>query len=490
MAGIGVKLNNIYDKQTLTTNVVGMGYSTVVTIAPMIVVITTMILMQELLDFSTLGYASRELFASTILYIFIFSLLTAAPFNSVLSRYLSDIIYEERYQDILPCYYLGLIINVLFSSLFGIPFCVREVLVGKVDIPYVFVSYCGYMLLMIVFYSMLYLSICKDYGKISYFFFLGMTTALLVALILVYWFNWEKTFAMLVAFDVGFFLIGGMECSVVRSYFRENSGQYKRVLVYFKKYWQLMATNFLYTLGMFIHNFVFWTSDLRMVVVDCFVSATAYDMATCLALFTNVTSSVIFISRVEMRFHERYKAYSEAVIGGRGIDIEITKKRMFRQLSEELMNLVRIQFVISVIIFFVALIVLPRFGFGGLVIQIYPCMAAGYFIMFTMYAAIIFLYYFNDLTGALITAATFCGATFIASIVATFLPEIWYGIGIVIGAFCGWSVAYDRLHWLEENLDVHVFCNGNILKRGKGKKQPAKVFDRYEQDAQKQKKEV
>ena len=33
MAGIGVKLNNIYGKNTLTTDVIGMGYSTVMTIA-------------------------------------------------------------------------------------------------------------------------------------------------------------------------------------------------------------------------------------------------------------------------------------------------------------------------------------------------------------------------------------------------------------------------------------------------------------------------
>ena len=36
MAGIGVKLNNIYGKNTLTTDVIGMGYSTVMTIAPML----------------------------------------------------------------------------------------------------------------------------------------------------------------------------------------------------------------------------------------------------------------------------------------------------------------------------------------------------------------------------------------------------------------------------------------------------------------------
>ena len=112
MAGIGVKLNKIYNKNTLTTNIIGMGYSTMITIAPMILVIAAIMAMQVLLEVSKVGYAQRELFACTVLYIFIFALLGAAPFNSVLSRYMSDIIYEEKYDDVLPCFYVGMMLNL------------------------------------------------------------------------------------------------------------------------------------------------------------------------------------------------------------------------------------------------------------------------------------------------------------------------------------------------------------------------------------------
>ena len=112
MAGIGVRLNRIFEKNTLTTNLVGFFYSTVVTVAPMFVIIINLILMEYLLDFASVGYVTRELFSCTILYTFIFSLLTASPFNAVLSRYMSDVIYEERYQDILPCYHIGMLLNI------------------------------------------------------------------------------------------------------------------------------------------------------------------------------------------------------------------------------------------------------------------------------------------------------------------------------------------------------------------------------------------
>ena len=482
MAGIGVKLNNIYGKRTLTTNIIGMGYSTIMTIAPMLTVIGALYFMEYSLNFASVGYTTRELFSCTVLYIFIFSLLTASPFNSVLSRYMSDVIYEETFEDILPCYYVGMILNIAFSALVGIPFCIREHIVGKVDIIYVFTGYCGFVALVLVFYSMLYLSICKDYKKISFFFMISMIVTVLLSFLFVKVLHMSITYGMLLALTIGFWMIACLEFAVIRSYFRENSGKYRDVLRYFRDYWPLVLTNFLYTLGLYIHNFVFWTTDLRMVIVKSFVCVTTYDMATCLAMFTNISASVIFISRVEMNFHERYKAYSEAVIGGRCADIEITKKRMFRLLAEELMSLARIQFIITLVIFLLCMIFLPQFGFGGMTLRIYPCLAAGYFILFLMYAEIIFLYYFNDLKGSVFTGLAFCLGTLIGSVISSHFTEIWYGMGLVAGSFIGFTVAYRRIQWMEKNLDIHIFCDGHLLRRAKGSCPSPKVFDRYEQD--------
>lgn len=479
MAGIGIRLNRIFDKKSIISNLYGFFYSTMVTIAPMFLVIGTILIMGKVLGFSTVGYASRELFACTVLYIFIFSLLSASPFNAVLSRYLSDIIYDERYQDILPCYYLGLFLNLLLSTALGIPFCLHLYYIGKVALFYVATGYVGYISLVIVFYSMLYLSIFKDYKKISLYFFIGMITSFVLSLIFVFLLKMDIAYSMLLSLSIGFFLIAIMEYATIKSYFHENSNRYRKIFTYFREYWELVVTNFFYTLGLYIHNFVFWTTDMKMVVADSYVCAQPYDMATCLAMFTNISASIIFISRVEMHFHERYKAYSEAVIGGRGSDINISKKRMFMQLSNEIMNLVRIQFIISVIIFLICIIILPRFGFSGLTLRIYPCLAAGYFVLFIMYSEILFLYYFNDLKGAVLTSVMFCIVTFIGSVAASYLPDIWYGAGMLAGALVGWTVAYFRLRWVEKNLDRHIFCRGSILKKGKGKKPSYKIYDVY-----------
>ena len=55
-----------------------------------------------------------------------------------------------------------------------VPFAIHEYIVGGVDIVYVVTSVCCFIALSLVFYTMLYLSLCKDYGKISLFYFIGM----------------------------------------------------------------------------------------------------------------------------------------------------------------------------------------------------------------------------------------------------------------------------------------------------------------------------
>ena len=110
--------------------------------------------------------------------------------------------------------------------------------------------------------------------------------------------------------------------------------------------------------------------------------------------------------------------------------------------------------------------------------QIYPCLAAGYFILFIMYSAIIFLYYFNDLKGALITSGSFCLATVLGAITSTHFTPSRYGVGLVFGSMVGWFVAYYRLRKMEQTLDVHIFCAGNIMKKGNGTCPSNKVYDR------------
>lgn len=480
MAGIGVKLDKIYRRRSLASKLYGFAYSTVITVAPMFIVIGTILIAQYFFGFSGETYFRRELFADSVLYIFIFSLLSVAPLNAVLSKYISDVIFEEKYEHIMPCFYVGLAMTAAFGSLFAVPFCIHEYIVGGVEIYYVLTSYWNFAALILVFYSMIYLNITKSYGKITLFFFLGMLLALGTGLILRYLLGYDACYSLLFGMGAGFTLTAALEYGLIRSYFRKNSGEYRAVFRNIKKYRKMIYVNFLYMMGLYIHIFVFWTTDLRSVLVKTFVTAQPYDMASCLAMFTNISATIVFITNLELRFRDRYRRYYEAVLGGRGHDITSARNRLFRQLSSEISSLIRIQFIISVVLFLLCMVLLPMLGFAGLVMQIYPALCAGYFILFIMYSEILFLYYFDDLNGALITAVLFFGCTFAGSIFASGLSEVWYGLGVIIGSFAGFTAAYIRLRWIEKTLDERTFCGGGneLVPKAKGRKPSSVVYTR------------
>lgn len=463
MASLGNSIKKSFEKRTISSTLFGILISTLTTVAPMLLIMGGIIALYQILNYNSVIYSDRLLFTCSILYIFIFGLLCTSPFNTIISRYITDRIFEEQYDAILPCYYGGLFLNLTLCCLVGAPFYLYSYLVGEIDPLYTFTCFIAFLALSMTFYSMLYLSITKDYAKISLFFLAGVITMILTSLLAIRVFHASITYGMLLAIASGFLMIAICEFAYIKGYFHGNNELYFGFLAYFKEHWQLGITNLLYFLALYAHNFVFWTVPDRLVVKNTYICYPPYDMATCIAMFTNISASVILITQIELHFHERYKAYSEAVIGGRLRDIEKAKNRMFSLLSYQLMDVVRNQFIISVLVYLLCIVFLPQFGFAGQVMEIYPCLAAGYFVIFLLYSCIIFLFYFNDKTGALLTTLTFLGITTSVSIFARNFPAIWYGIGTFIGAFCGWVIAYHRLRWVEKNLDEHIFCRGSLI---------------------------
>ncbi len=465
MAGIGIQLNKIFDKGTLSTSMYGIGFSIIYTIAPIFLVIGSLLIMYVILGFETVGYLERSLFSSSILYMFIFSMITSSPFNTVLSKFQSDRIYEKKYEDIKPSIYMGIVTNLTFSSIIAIPFCIYAITASNIPVYYMFTAFMGYLSCSLTFCCMSYNNTFKQFKKIFYFYITSMGMAILLAMFFRFIIGFTIIYSILLALTIGFLMIAIMAAANVLRFFPKNSRKYKDIIYYYKSYWKVMLSNFLYTIGLFAHNFVYWGHPTNLVIYNTFVSNQAYDMASFLAMFTNISASVFLISKMEMSFDGKYKDYMEAVIGGKLDTIKKTKKRMFAELSSQVLSLINLQFVLSIIIYFLAIIILPMIGFSGLITEIYPQLSVGYFVLSLMYALLLFLYYFNDLNGTLINGLIFSLVSIFATLLTSRLSPKWYGLGFTIAGFLALTFSYIRLRWIEKNLDIHVFCKGNIIEQ-------------------------
>ena len=100
---------------------------------------------------------------------------------------------------------------------------------------------------------------------------------------------------------------------------------------------------------------------------------------------------------------------------------------------------------------------LPIWGFSGLIMEIYPQLALGYYIAFLMYSELLFLYYFEDLKGSLINCLIFALVSIIGSILTANLSAIWYGLGFTISSFL--HLPFPTLDFAGlKNIDSHVFA--------------------------------
>ena len=102
----------------------------------------------------------------------------------------------------------------------------------------------------------------------------------------------------------------------------------------------------------------------------------------------------------------------------------------------------------------------------------------GYFMSFLYYSLMLYLYYFNDLTGAALSSVIFAVVTFLGSLLSMHLPVIWYGLGFTIASLCAFTFSYFRLRWIEKRLDHFIFCRGSILEKGVGERPSSLVFSR------------
>ncbi len=465
MAGIGFELKKLFKKEGIISTVFAGLYATVVTIGPTIMVILALNLMYFLLPYTNVSYHEREVLSSTILYVFIFSLIISSPINIILSRYTADKIYQERYESILSALDMGNLILAVLVVLTGVPFGAAMYFIGKLPLYYVAVTYLFYSGLVFTFYYMTFVTLLKEYRKITYSFLFSLLVGILFSCMAVSFWNFSVVDGILDALAVSFNLIAVLLMSRLRGNFREHNRKNTEVLHYFKECLLLLAANTFYSLGLYSHNFIFWFfSPYQIKVANVFISAPVYDVVTYLAMLTNIAVLVIFVVNVETKFHTAYKLYCESIIGASGKDILRAKNKMIEVLRRELLYIVQIQMIINICIFVLVIAFAADLGITGRILTMYPVMAVAYMILYLVQCMMIFQFYLDDAGGAAGVGLLFLAGTTVGSCIAVRLPAVFAGSGVLFGAFLGFTAAFFRIRYKLIHLDEHIYCRGNIAE--------------------------
>lgn len=460
MAGIGFELKKIYGRKTLSSNIWGTIYATMLTIGPTVLSAVLMLVLNFLLGRSGLTVLENRFFIASTTYAFFTGLLVSVFFSTPVSRYIADCIYLGKESDIFPSAFGVLALASTASGIVMLLLC-AGVYFSQDGVPMSFlVSYYFLGVLVADTYSLMtYASALKHYRMLTFSFFLGVLLAVAVYFLCSRWLPvTQMTAACIALVCCYFFIVFALIFQCVKA-FGAPRGRYFEFLVYFRRYPKLAIGGTAYMLGLYCPTLIYWFfSDLRE-QVSIFSTAPSYDMAMFLAFAVNIPALVIFVVKVETAFYEKFVLYISALNNGSLKQIRKERNVMMRALLQELFFVYEIQLIITVVLVCLISVFFPYLNASTHMLSMFVLLSLGICAVFCMYFTIVVFYYFSDYNGACISAVVFLAVSLFGAVAAVFWKEFYLlPLPLLAGGLCGWFVAFVLLRRRMENLDSFLMC--------------------------------
>lgn len=438
MAGIGFELKKLFSRKGLIATIRAYSYATIVCAGPMLLGFLLLLMSMYMADIAGATRHSRELLVTMLTHSLLASLVVTSLFSMITTRFCADMIYEKKYNMLLPSFFGSIWMMLIIGGLgYGV-----FLHFSGVKLLYQVLCWVFFMVLIVVWTEINYLTMLKDFKSIILAFSVAVLAALLLGVVFIWLFRIEVIAALLASVTLGYMIMMLWYFGILYKSFPEGYGTSFRFLEWFDRIPQLGFAGFFLTLGLFGHLVImWWFSSLSVQVEGLFYGAPTYDVPAIFAFFSILITTVNFTTSVETRFYPRYKEYFSLFNDGGSIEnIDDAEESMLHVLCEELGYLALKQLFSTLLFIIVGTIVLPRLplGFNDEMLRIYRTLCVGYAFYAIGNCIMLISQYFSDLRAALIDTAVFCFVANLATLLLALFLDFFYGMGFILGGmlFC------------------------------------------------------
>ncbi|MDO3411579.1 exopolysaccharide Pel transporter PelG [Saccharibacillus sp. CPCC 101409] len=454
MAGIGFELRKLYREQGMLRHLKAYAYSSMSTVGPMALTMGMVAGIQYVMSVSDAAYLERELFLSTIVYAFIFSVLFTGGLTMLLTRFLADMLFRKKYEYVLSSYYGAAAVCLPASALAALVF------LGGVQAGpfYKLAAFLLFMELILIWIQSVYLSALKDYKRIFRSFLLSAFAALAGAWAVGRFSASPSTASMLAAVDVGFFIVLLLNNRHFEHVFPARNKQlYFSFLAYFRKYPSLFAIGTLLYAGVYIHSFVYWLGSHQTRIAGRFAISAFYDTPVFYAYLSVVPALIVFTVAVETNFYEKFRTYYDLIRQqGTWEEISAARRDMQRSLVKELTFLMEIQLIFTILFLAAGIKFLPLIGFSMEQLDVYVILLLGYYMFIITFVILLLLLYYDDRKGVLMISGTFLLLNLLLGILT--MRTGYDGYGMLLASFVALVLALRRTRAYVQDIDYYTFC--------------------------------
>lgn len=458
MAGIGFELRKIYGRKTLASNIWGSIYATMASVGPSALVAVLILLLKLVMDRSDVTELESRFFISSFTYIFLISILVSAFFNTVVSRYISDCVFQKAEDDICAAVFGVLAAGSALSGILMLLLCFGMYNQSGIPVYFLVIYYCLGVLATNAYNLMTFVSALKEYKEVTFSYFLGIVFAAGVFFGASEIFGIHIVVSAYLGLACGYFILNLLLVFWCVKAFGRPGKHYFAYLRYFIRYPKLMISGFFYMLGFYIATVIYWFfSDMRE-QISIFRTAPVYDLAMFLAIIVNMSALVIFVVKVETAFFDKYVSYLSALNHGSYERIEKERENMNNIIRYQLFFVYEVQLIITVVLICLINVFFPYLNISVQVLNMFMVLSMGLYTVFCMYFTIVFLYYFEDHTGACIGPCIFLAVTTVLAVMAAVVGKPFYALPLLIGGLCGWIISFGILRYRLSHLNVFLMC--------------------------------
>lgn len=461
MAGIGFELKRLFRRKGLFATMRAYGYAGIVCTGPMLLGVLLQMGILVLCGLWGVGRANQDLLVCMVTYTLLASLLLTSFFSMPVTRFLADMLFAEREDEILPSFWgSNAIMLVVGTVLYGVflLFSGATLLQGLLCLWL-------FNIMIVNWNGMSYLTAIKDYRGILCSFAAAIGVACLCALTALA-LGLPSVEGLLASIALGYGVMLAWDVVLLCRYFPQSDRSPWLYLRWLDQFMPLALTGLFTNLGLFAHLVIIWAGPIGVQVKGLFYGAPYHDVPALIAFLTILVTSVNFVVSVEVNFYPRYRDYYSLFNDGGVVgDIVVAEEVMLATLNRELRFCALKQLFVTAAVISLETTVLSALplGFNNLMHGYFRTLCVGYGLYAVGNTVLLILLYFTDYKGAVLASGLFAGVAGLATAVSLLLPQQFYGFGFLLGAAVSFIVALLRLDTYTANLPYRILSQQPIV---------------------------
>lgn len=461
MAGIGFELRKAIQQESVKGKISGYLGAAFSSSGSMLVAIILFFFIQFGAKIENVQQLVIDRFMCYVTNTMFLSMIVVSLFSLVLSRYVSNQIYEGKNEKVMPSL-IGstIIIAIIGGSCFAI-------MMGFSKLPLAD-SACLLLLFLVLSYCWLlmsYITLIREYKyvMIAYLTAFGVAIAVLVACCVLTQLN---LIHMIMILTLCFAIVDVVLFRAVYYSFPKQDGNIFEFITEYKTSPTLSVVGFFMMLGMLGHFWATWFASPKSILVSgLFRYGPNYDFPAIVAFFSTIPASIYFITLFETDFSEKYQRYF-FLLGNSGSveEVNTARESMIESIRRGMKKLSFIQLLTCLLFITVGgkLLDVLNIGMTEYMLDSFRMFCVGYSLFFIANTLIlIHLYFSNEKNIALLSSIFAIGSTTIAFISAKYTTNT-DGLGFAIISAVLVVVATLKLVKHLSDLEYHVFSKQSV----------------------------